>query len=99
MGQTIEVQAAEFGEILILTTDRSITGQDGVSFRSAADAAEDPKIPGMLASGLWAQDEALAGVFIASNQVVVERSGGWDAESIAGATGVVSEFFLFYPAE
>ena len=99
MGQTIEVEAAQVGDVVIFTTDRSVTGQDGVSYESAASADEDVRFPGLLASRLYAADESLTTVFVASNQVVVGRDGGWDDASIGALSKLISDFFLFYPGE
>jgi hypothetical protein len=99
MGQTIEVEAAEVGGVLIFTTDRSITGQDGASYATAAEANDDLGIPGQLASRLYAADDSLTSVFVASNQIVAARADGWGEDAIATLSGVISDFFLFYPGE
>jgi len=42
MGKPIEVAASTIvGDVLLLDTDRSITGQDGVGYESAEAAAAD----------------------------------------------------------
>ncbi len=99
MGQVIEVQAAEMGDVVIFTTDRSVTGQDGASYPSAAAANEDVTFPGLLASRLYEGDASLTSIFVASNAVVARRDGGWDEPAITALSRVISDFFLFYPAE
>ena len=99
MGQAIEVQAAEVGDVVIFTTDRSVTGQDGVSYPTVAAANEDATFPGLLASRLYDEDELVTNVFVASNLVVVGRGGGWDESAVAALSRVISGFFLFYAAE
>jgi hypothetical protein len=98
MGQAIEVETREIGEAAVFSTDRSITGQDGVSYASRDEAEADDRFPGRLAARLYASDEALASIFVASNQVVAGRDGGWDESSRETAEKVIAEFFLFYPA-
>jgi hypothetical protein len=96
VGQPIEVSYDTVEDVLLITADRSLTGQDGVAYGSAAAAEADPRFPGLLAVRLFASDHAIDHVFVASNQVVVRRLGGWDEEPIASATGIVSDFFLYY---
>ena len=99
MGQVIEVEAAVVGDVVIFTTDRSITGMDGVSYAAAAEANDDLRFPGLLASRLFERDTALSSVFVASNQVVVGRDGGWDDGAVADLSSLIGDFFLFYPGE
>lgn len=99
MGQAIEVQATVVDDVAIFSTDRSITGQDGVSYDSAEAAGRDDRFPGRLASRLYERDGSLTSVFVASNQVVVRREGGWGEASAAALSDVIEEFFLFYPPE
>ena len=96
MGQPIEVTFSTVEDVLLITADRSITGQDGVAYGSAVAAEADPRFPGQLAGRLFASDHAIDHVYVASNQVVVRRLGGWDEEPIASATGIVEDFFLYY---
>jgi len=97
MGQPITVSAATVdGDIAVFDTDRSITAQDGATFGSADDAANADSIPGDLAGRLFTSDDAVAHVFIASNQVVVGREGGWDDAALAASTEIVINFFVFY---
>lgn len=99
MGQAIEVEAAVVGDAAIFSTDRSITGQDGVSYASSDAAAADDRFPGRLAARLYAADEQISSIFVASNQVVAGREGGWDDTARAAAEKVIEDFFLFYAAQ
>ena len=97
MGKPIEVAASTIvGDVLLLDTDRSITGQDGVGYESAEAAAADEAFPGRLAARIFGVLDRVSHVFIASNQVVVGRSGGWDDNAAATASEIVSGFFVFY---
>jgi len=98
MGQSIQVEAAQVGESAIFSTDRSITGQDGASYGSMEEAAADSRFPGLLATRMFEADDALTSIFVASNQVVAGRDGGWTEDGIAATSQLISEFFLFYPA-
>lgn len=99
MGQQIEVATSVVGDAAIFDTDRSITGQDGVSFNSADAAAGDDSFPSVMAQRLFSTDGAVTTVFVASNTVTIGRNGGWDEGSLARATEVISDFFLFYDGE
>lgn len=98
MGQTIDVTPQQVGSVVIFDTDRSITGQDGSGYtRAEAAADENASFPTQLASRLFAGVDDLDHIFIASNQVVVERQAGWTDTSIAEATDIISQFFRYYP--
>jgi len=97
MGQPITITATTVdGVMAAFHTDRGITGQDGVSFESAEVAEGSASMPGDLASRMFGSDDALDHVFIASNQVVARRVGGWDAGSLTAASSLVEAFFVFY---
>ncbi len=97
MGQSIQVASTTVGDVVIFDTDRSITGQDGVVFTSADEAAAAEEFPAQLASRIFAADSRIDHVYVASNQVVVRRPGGWDDAVRDQVDAVVSDFFLFYP--
>ena len=98
MGKPIEISGSTVvGAVLLLDTDRSITGQDGVEFDSAAAADAVDSFPARLASRLFAGVIGVVRVFVASNQVVVGRSEAWDGDAVASASDIVSGFFVFYP--
>lgn len=99
MGQPIQVESSVIGDVAIFDTDRSITGQDGLSFASAEGANPEEGFPADLASRLFALDDAVNHVFLASNLVVVRRVGGWEDETVGSAAEVVSDFFLVYPED
>ncbi len=97
MGQLIEVNATVIdGDVVMLDTDRSITGQDGTAYTSAAAAGADDRFPGRLAARIFAADAAVDHVFVGSNNVVVRRASGWDDAAVATVSGLVSQFFLHY---
>jgi hypothetical protein len=98
MGQAIQVEAKPIGRTVVFETDRSITGQDGTSYDSAEAAASDDRFPGQLAQRLFAVDDELDTVWVASNTVVIERSAGWDDETSQSMAGVIADFFRFYAA-
>jgi hypothetical protein len=97
MGKPIAVETkGVVGDIAVFDTDRSVTGQDGAAFATAAAAADAGTIPGRLAARLFETVPGLSHVFVASSQVVLRRSGGWDDTTVAAAGDVIAGFFVFY---
>lgn len=95
MGQRIEVQAIVFEDVAVFDTDRSITGQDGRGFTRESDFGGGD-FGSRLAAGLFDADEAIVHVFVASSQVVARRSDDWDEGSVARASEVIRDLFVFY---
>ena len=96
MGQAIQVDAEVVGDVAIFATDRGLTGQDGSGYESGAEAADDDRLPGQLASRLFASDAGLDSVWIASNSAVLRRPDGWDDPAVAATAQLISGFFLHY---
>lgn len=97
MGQLIGVVATPLGRVALFDLDRSLTGQDGFTFSEPPDAAPTP--PDLLAQRLFAADEHVETVHVLSNLVTIARNGGWNDESLAVATDVLSKLFVFYEVE
>jgi hypothetical protein len=96
MGQPIELSTTVLGDVLLADTDRSVTGQDGTAYASGEEAAADERFPGRLAAALFEIDAAVDSVFVASNQVVARRGGGWDDAAVGAVTRLIEDFFIFY---
>ena len=100
MGQTIEIRDADIvGEILLVSTDRSFTGQDGEQYVPGDPIAEGDIFPARLAARLFESDPNIDHVYVMSNVLSIRRSGGWDDASVLTAREAVSSFFLFYEAQ
>ncbi|MGA7229134.1 MAG: hypothetical protein WBZ45_13100 [Acidimicrobiia bacterium] len=94
MGQTVVIrEATTMGDVLLVDTDRSLTGQDGVVM---TPESARPAVPGLLAERLFGLDVGIDHVFVLQNQVTIRRVGGWDEESRAAALSVVEGFLLHY---
>jgi hypothetical protein len=94
MGQSVVVnRAVEIGDLLIIDTDRSFTGQDGV-----AVTRESPgeAVPGRLSRQLFELDPGIDHVFVLQNSITVRRHGGWDEEGRNDVVSVVEGFLLYY---
>lgn len=97
MGQNVEIKSTvELGEVLIVDTDRSFTGQDG---HVITPDDEGQGVPGILARRLFDLGLGIDHVFVLQNTVTVRRPGGWDEDS-AGVVGDTTAGFLrFYDEE
>ena len=97
MGQTIEIiKTTAVERVLVIDTDRSIAGQDGVAFNGVEAARRSSTFPGRLAVRIFETDSAVDHVFVMSNTVSVRRIGGWDAESTERISDLVVGFFRYY---
>lgn len=96
MGQLINVESSVIDDVAVFDTDRSIAGQDGAAYGRSSDT-DDGTFPGHLAARLLAVDESIDHVWVASNEVVVRRAGGWDDHNLGVAHDTIRDFFLFYP--
>lgn len=100
MGQTIEIGSVRVvGDVASFTTDRNISSQDGGQFSNAEEAATASTFPGRLAVRLFDALDGVDHVFVASNQVVVRRPGGWDDAGTTATSAVIETFYRFYADE
>jgi len=94
MGQTVVVNnAVEMGDLLLIDTDRSFTGQDG-----SALTRELPgdAVPGVLARALFDLDADIDHIYVLQNTVTIRRPGGWDEASATAVQSTVEGFLRFY---
>lgn len=96
MGQTIQVSAIPVGNIAIFDLDRSLTGQDGVSF---SQPPEGPTPPEILARRLWDADGSVNNVYVLSNSVSVRKESDWATDDLDAASGIISNLFIFWEVE
>ena len=97
MGQDVIIKnTVTIGDVLVIDTDRSFTGQDGHTIIRESDRSG---VPGMLADRLFALDESIDYIFVLQNTVTVRRSGGWDDDTAAKVTDIAGSFLRYYPDE
>jgi hypothetical protein len=95
MGQTVAIRdSVIMGDVLLVSTDRSFTGQDGHSI-SAASGGE--AVPGLLAEELFDLGLELDHVYVQQNTISVRRPAGWDEDTVAKALEVITSFLRHYP--
>jgi hypothetical protein len=97
MGQDVEIRkTTAFGDVLVIDTDRSFTGQDG---HTISRDSERHGVPGRLADRLFALDLDIDHVYILQNTVTVRRSGGWDEDSAGVVSDVTASSLRYYDEE
>ena len=96
MGQTINVQSQAIDGFCVFTTDRVLTGQDGFRFESTEEAEAAEGFSAQLAVDLFASDEHIENVYVASSEVIVGRADGWDDDAVASAETVITNLHRFY---
>jgi ferredoxin--NADP+ reductase len=84
------------GRVALFSTDRSITGQDGVTVGRGESLGGDP--PHDLARRLFDADDAIDHVHVLSNTVSVRRSQSWDDMTVDRARDVIANLFIHYGA-
>jgi hypothetical protein len=95
MGQTVVIRdSVTMGNVLLVSTDRSLTGQDGHSM--SADSAGEA-VPGVVGEELFGLGLEIDHVFVQQNTISVRRPAGWDSESVARALDVIASFLRHYP--
>jgi ferredoxin/flavodoxin---NADP+ reductase len=94
MGQLIQVEASPMGQVALFSTDRSLTGQDGVSLTPDTSDGVDP--PNELARRLFDADRLVDHVHVLSNTVSVRRRQTWDDEAVRRARDVIAHLFVHY---
>jgi hypothetical protein len=100
MGQTIQIWDANVvADVLLVSTDRSLTGQDGEAYTPGQPIETGAIFPAQLAARLFESDPSIDHVYVMSNVLSIRRSQAWDESSIASARDVVASFFLFYESQ
>jgi hypothetical protein len=100
MGQTIQIwDTTVVGDVLIVSTDRSLTGQDGETYVPGDAIGADAIFPAQLAGRLFEADPSIDHVYVMSNVLSIRRREGWDDSSVASARDLVASFFLFYETQ
>ena len=82
------------GTVALFSTDRSLTGQDGVSLSPEDEDGADP--PHELARRLFDADPLIDHVHVLSNTVAARRRESWDDEAVGRAGDVIANLFVHY---
>lgn len=95
MGQTVVVNnlVPLDDDLLLIDTDRSFTGQDGVVLTPSEPGNA---VPGRLARALFDLDLGIDHIFVLQNTVTVRRGDGWDDAATQAVRDAVASFLRFY---
>jgi hypothetical protein len=97
MGQDVIIKnTVTMGDVLVIDTDRSFTGQDG---HTITPESERSGVPGKLADRLFALGAGIDYIFVLQNTVTVRRNGGWDDDTAAEVIDITGSFLRYYPDE
>ena len=98
MGQIIELKTTKLNKSIILDLNRSVSGQEGMSFRNISEASLADDVSGKLAFELFKKINDIETIFIQSNVITINfsRNIGTETEVIVD---LVKNFFIFYKEE
>jgi hypothetical protein len=97
MGQDVIIkQTVTMGDVLVIDTDRSFTGQDGHTI--TPDSGQHG-VPGKLADRLFTLGVGIDHIYVLQNTVTVRRPGGWDEDSAGVVADITGSFLRYYPDE
>ena len=98
MGQKIELKTTSFNKNIIFDLNRSLSGQDGITYHNIADASLHEEVSAQLALKLVQFSEDIDSIFIQSNIVTVnfDKNMGTGVEEFSKQ---IENFFLFYGEE
>lgn len=96
MGQKIAVSAVPVGDVAIFDLDRSLTGQDGMTFLEPPQGRTPPET---LARRLWEADGHLKSVYVLSNTVSIRQESAWSADDVEAASEIIANLFIHWEVE
>ena len=98
MGQLIEVKTTKLNKTIIFELNRSVSGQEGMTFHNISEASLIPDVSGQLALKLFQETSDIETIFIQSNIVTVnfDRNIGSDTSEVEKT---LENFFVFYSEE
>ena len=98
MGQKIEVKTTSFNKNIIFDLNRSLSGQDGITYHNIAEASLHEEVGAQLAMKLFKYSQDIESIFIQSNIVTVnfDKNLGIGIEEFSKQ---IEDFFLFYGEE
>lgn len=98
MGQKIELKTTSFNKNIIFDLNRSLSGQDGITYHNIADASLNEEVSAQLALKLFQFSEDIDSIFIQSNIVTVnfDKNMGTGVEEFSKQ---IENFFLYYGEE
>ena len=98
MGQLIEVKTTKLNKTIIFDLNRSVSGQEGMTFHNISEASLIPDVSGQLALKLFQENNDVDTIFIQSNVVTVNFNRNLGSD-ISEVVKTIENFFVFYGEE
>ena len=98
MGQKIEMKITKFNKNVIFDLNRSLSGQDGVTYYNIAHASLTNEVSAQLALKLFQFSNEIDNIFIQSNVVTVNFISNIGT-AVSEYEKQIEEFFLHYKDE
>ena len=98
MGQIIEVKSTKLNKTVIFDLNRSVSGQEGMTFHNISEASLIPDVSGQLALKLFQETNDIDTIFIQSNIVTVNFNRNLGSD-ISAVEETLKNFFVFYGEE
>ena len=98
MGQKIELKTTKFNKNVIFDLNRSLSGQDGVTYHNIALASLTDEVSAQLALKLFQYSSDIDNIFIQSNVVTINFTTNIGT-AVDEYEKQIEDFFLFYKDE
>ncbi len=98
MGQKIELKTTKFSKNIIFDLNRSLSGQDGVTYHNIAHASLTDEVSAQLALKLFQFSNDIDNIFIQSNVVTINFVSNIGT-AVEDYEELIQDFFLFYKDE
>jgi len=98
MGQKIELKTTKFNKNVIFDLNRSLSGQDGVTYHNIAHASLTDDVSAQLALKLFQFSNDIDNIFIQSNVVTINFTANIGT-AVDEYEKQIEDFFLFYKDE
>ena len=98
MGQLTEVKTTKLNKTIIFDLNRSVSGQEGMTFHNISEASLIPDVSGQLALKLFQETNDIDTIFIQSNIVTINFNRNLGADT-SGVEKTLENFFVFYGEE
>ena len=98
MGQLIDVKTTKLNKTIIFDLNRSVSGQEGMTFHNISEASLIPDVSGQLALKLFQETNDIDTIFIQSNIVTINFNRNLGADT-SGVEKTLENFFVFYGEE
>ena len=98
MGQLIKVKTTKLNKTIIFDLNRSVSGQEGMTFHNISEASLIPDVSGQLALKLSQETNDVDTIFIQSTVVTVNFNRNLGSD-ISEVEKTIENFFVFYGEE